>query len=66
MSKLQGCAKSKTMLFSFFLAVFGVLESDFGLLRELIGEHYYGLAFTSVAVIVASLRWATTSDLKDK
>ena len=56
--------KSETMWFSYALVVFGALEMNMGLLKDVLGDHY-GLAMTVVGVIVAVLRFRTTKAIKD-
>ena len=57
--------KSKTLIFSLLLSLFGVLELQFSVLQPMLGE-YYGLAFIAVSVVTAWLRILTTTSLDNK
>lgn len=58
--------KSKTILFSLALAVFGVVEANLGLFAEIVGTKYYPFVTVLVGVIVAILRLVTTTSIGEK
>ena len=55
---------SKTMDFAALLAVFGTIEQNLPMVKDMIGDNY-GLVFIGVSVIVALLRMVTTKPLGD-
>ena len=57
--------KSKTQWFNLALAVAGILELNFHLLRDNLGD-WYGVAFILVSVIGAVLRSVTTEAINAK
>lgn len=57
--------KSKTQLFNLAIAVIGVLELNFHLLRENLGEAY-GIAFILVSIGGLVLRTITTESIDAK
>jgi hypothetical protein len=58
--------KSKTMVFSFLLALFGLIEQNTKLFIEIIGPDNFGLFTVGVSFIVAILRVATNEALSEK
>jgi hypothetical protein len=58
--------KSKTMVFSFLLALFGLIEQNTKLFIEIIGPDNFGLFTVGVSFIVAILRVATKEALSEK
>jgi len=57
--------KSRTLDAAALIAVLGVIEANFGLLREMLGEHY-GISYIAIAAIMAWLRVKTTGPVGDK
>lgn len=57
--------KSKTMLFSMLLTIFAALQASIADVGQLAGEHA-PLVTVGIAVIVAVLRFLTTTSLADK
>lgn len=62
--------RSKTLWFSVFLAVLGVLEVNGstlrGFLNPVLGETWAGMVLLLVSVVVAVLRIVTTKPLSEK
>lgn len=58
--------KSKTLWFSVSLAVFGVLEMQQALVRELVGQEHFGAVMLGIAIVTAVLRVVTTKPLSEK
>lgn len=56
--------KSRTMIFSLLLVVFGAIEAGFPYLQNIIDPAYYGSILVIIGVIVAVLRFLTTGPLK--
>ncbi len=65
-NKLFGSARSKTMLFSLLLVIFGAIEASIGLLQSVIPPEYYGAVVMAIGIIVGILRWTTTVSLDKK
>lgn len=63
---IKRATKSKTMLFAIALAVFGIIETQIGLLAPFMSKETLGLVTLGVSLIVAVLRVITTQPLKDK
>lgn len=59
-------AKSKTMQTAAIIAVLGVAETQFHLIRDLIPAEYQGLTYVVIAALMAYLRTITTKPLSDK
>lgn len=59
-------AKSKTLQTAAVIAVLGVLETQFHMIRDLIPVDYQGLTYTAIAGVMAYLRVITTKPLGDK
>lgn len=51
-------SKSKTIRTATIIAVLGVVEVNFGLLRDMLGD-WYGVSYIAIAVIMAYLRTIT-------
>lgn len=66
MDKLKNIWKSKTMLFSLLLMVFGAIELNFSLFQGLINDEVFAFASMIIGVIVAILRFVTTLPLDEK
>jgi hypothetical protein len=58
------CYKSRTIIFSFALVVFGALEAGFPYLQSVIDAKYYGVILVSIGITTAILRFITTGPLK--
>lgn len=58
--------KSKTLIFSYLLAMLGVVELQFGTVRHLIPPDYQGLVLIGIGMVTAVLRLATTQPLQNK
>ncbi len=58
--------KSRTLLFAFALAMFGVVESQVGVFQKYIGEEHFGLFTLGVSLVVAWLRFLTTTAVDEK
>jgi len=56
--------RSRTMVFSFLLVVFGALLDNFSYLQSVIDQRYYGIILVIIGVIVAVLRFLTTGPMK--
>lgn len=63
---LKRAAKSRTMIFAFALAMFGVVETQVGVFQKYIGEEHFGLFTLGVSLIVAWLRFLTTTAIDEK
>lgn len=57
--------KSKTILFSWFVMVIGILEANLHLIQDYLGGAY-GFVFMGIAVISGTMRIFTTQSLDDK
>ena len=58
--------KSKTMWFALLLVVLGFVADNFSYVQSVIDPKYYGVSYIAIGVIVAVLRFVTTTSLKDK
>ena len=58
--------KSKTMWFALLLVVLGFVADNFNYVQSVIDPKYYGVSYIAIGVIVAVLRFVTTTSLKDK
>jgi len=58
--------KSKTMMFSFALALLSTLQLNTDLLQQLIRPEHFGYVTLVISVAVAALRWVTTQPLSEK
>ena len=63
---MNGALRSKTMWFSLALAVFGVLELQTALVRDLVGPENFGAVMLLISAATAVLRVITTQPLSDK
>ena len=63
--KLSYFIKSKTLIFSVLLTVFGIIQQNMPMLQEPLKDKY-GYVFIIVSVVVALLRMATTQALSEK
>jgi len=63
---MKGAFKSKTIWFSVLLAVFGVLEMQSELVRQVVGPDNFGAVMLFIASITAVLRVVTTKGLDEK
>lgn len=63
--KLFKRLKSKTHIFSTIVGLLGILEVNYGLLREMLGEHY-GWSYIVIMAIGYILREITTKPVSDK
>lgn len=63
--KLFKRLKSKTHIFSTIVGLLGILEVNYGLLRDMLGEHY---GWSYIVIMAASyiLREVTTKPVSDK
>lgn len=55
---------SKTMWFSLLLVIFGAIEAGFPYLQTIIDPQYYGILLVGIGVVVAVLRFITTSPVR--
>ena len=58
--------KSKTMWFALLLVVLGFVADNFNYVQNVIDPRYYGISYIAIGVVVAVLRFVTTTPLKDK
>lgn len=58
--------KSKTMMFSLLLVVFGVIETNLPLFQSLVPPQYWGLLVSGIGIVTAVLRFVTTTSIADK
>lgn len=65
-TKLLGALKSKTMLFSCMLMIFGTVLDNAAYLQSFMTPHDYNIAFVGVSLVVATLRWITSQPLEEK
>lgn len=63
---MRKAAKSRTLWFAFALAMFGVVESQVGVFQKYIGEEHFGLFTLGVSLVVAWLRFVTTTPVDEK
>lgn len=63
--KLLKRLKSKTHIWSTLIGLVGILEVNYGLMRDLLGEHY-GWSYIVIMAIGYILREATTKPVSDK
>ena len=59
--KIKAFYKSKTIIFSILVAIFGVLQMNLDILKGLMTDKMYGIAFIVISVVVAVLRAITTT-----
>jgi hypothetical protein len=65
-SKFLKALKSRTMWFSMLLMMFGFASDNISQLKGLISPEYYGVTVFGIGMVVAWLRWITTTNLEDK
>lgn len=58
--------KSKTIIFSLLLAIFGTLQAGWGLIDDYLSPRAAGFGALIIAVLVAALRVLTTKPLDEK
>jgi hypothetical protein len=58
--------KSKTIIFGILVAMLGAAQTYLPELQGIVGPEVYGKLTFGIGVIVAALRVATTTDLRDK
>lgn len=58
--------KSKTMLFSLLLIVFGVVETNLSLFQSIVPPQYWGFVVTGIGIVTAVLRFMTTTCISEK
>ena len=63
---LQRIIRSKTMIFSLLLAIFGVLQASQNVFSSFLTPKSFGLVTVAIGVIVAALRVVTVKSLGDK
>lgn len=56
-------SKSKTIRTAALIAVLGVIEVNFGLLRDMLGD-WYGVSYITIAAVMAYLRTITKEPVK--
>ena len=61
---MKRMAHSKTMWFSLLLVIFGAIEAGFPYLQTIIDPQYYGILLVGIGVVVAVLRFITTSPVR--
>lgn len=63
---LLGASESKTIWFSAFLAVVGVVEANISFLQAALGEQSYGWVIFGIGIVSALLRAVTKESLTEK
>jgi hypothetical protein len=58
--------KSRTMWFAFSVMALGVLESQFGLIRDLLPPAYQGVTYIAISIAIGWLRIVTTQPLEQR
>ena len=66
MKRLRRCHRSKTINFSAILVVLGTLQTQSEYLATLLTAKQHGAAMALIGLVVAYLRYITTTDLADK
>jgi len=56
--------KSKTMIFSLLLVIFGALFDNFSYVQNSINPKYYGFILIGIGIIVAVLRFVTSKPIE--
>lgn len=64
--RTRGMMRSKTMWFSLALVVLGVVYDHFSYLEHLIDPRLYGILLIFIGIVVAVLRFVTTTSLDDR
>lgn len=60
-NNIKAFYKSKTILFAILVAIFGVLQLNVDILKDLLSPQMYGIVFLVISVVVAVLRVITTT-----
>jgi hypothetical protein len=58
--------KSKTMWFALLLVILGFVADNFSYVQNIIDPKYYGVSYIFIGVVVAVLRFVTTTPIGDK
>ena len=58
--------RSRTMWFSLALVILGALYDNFSYIEQLIDPRLYGVLLICIGIIVAVLRFVTTTSLDDR
>lgn len=66
MDYIKGIFKSRTMLFSALLMIFGAIADNSDKIQGLLDAHTYNIIMLLVGVIIAILRFLTTLPLNQK
>lgn len=64
--RTRGMMHSKTMWFSLALVVLGVVYDNFSYVQNIIDPRLYGVLLIVIGIIVAILRFITTTSLDDR
>ena len=64
--KARGAMHSRTMWFSLALVILGVVYDNFSYVQNIIDPRLYGVLLIVIGIIVAILRFITTTSLDDK
>ena len=64
--KARGMMHSRTMWFSLALVILGALYDNFSYIEQLIDPRLYGVLLICIGIIVAVLRFVTTTSLDDR
>lgn len=64
-TKIKQWWKSHTIKSATFIALMGIVEVNFHLLQETLGQ-YYGLSFMAIALLMGYLRHITTKPINEK
>lgn len=65
LNKIKQWWKSRTIKAATIISVLGVVELNFHLLQDMLGE-YYGLSFIVLSIIMGLLRGVTTTSINEK
>ena len=64
--RARGAMHSRTMWFSLALVVLGVIYDNFSYVQNIIDPRLYGVLLIAIGIVVAILRFITTSSLDDR
>jgi len=64
--RARGAMHSKTMWFSLALVILGVVYDNFSYIQHLIDPRLYGILLIFIGIVVAVLRFVTTTSLDDR
>ena len=64
--RARGAMHSRTMWFSLALVVLGVIYDNFSYVQNIIDPRLYGILLIAIGIVVAILRFITTSSLDDR